>query len=265
MYPNLKQSRIAAANIMKKKAGPTIKIQTILDAFKLFFTNEILDQIVLHTNLYAKRYFDQNIRSGQDSNSTRLDSHCWKPIDRIKLESFIGLLIQSGVNRSNHELLYDLWDISQSRPVYRATMSLQRFKHLLQFIRFDDRETRDKSDRLGPIRYIFELFVKQLPKHFVPGENLTVDEQLVPFRGRCCFVQYMPKKPAKYGLKFWVLSDVDSRYVLSIDLYTGKKGNQVQKNLATNVVLNLIDHLPNKVDALHLIVILQTSNYLRPC
>ncbi|CAF2442654.1 unnamed protein product [Rotaria sp. Silwood2] len=41
-------------------------------------------------------------------------------------------------------------DISQSRPLYRATVY--------------------------PIRYIFELFVKQLPKHFVPGENLTGDE-----------------------------------------------------------------------------------------
>ena len=59
MYSNSEQSRTAAANVMKKKAGPTIKIRTILDAFKLFFTNEILDQIVLHTNLYAKRYYDK--------------------------------------------------------------------------------------------------------------------------------------------------------------------------------------------------------------
>ncbi|CAF1255686.1 unnamed protein product, partial [Rotaria sordida] len=72
MYPKLEESRI-----------------TILNAFKLFFTNEILDRIVLYTNLYAKRYFDQKIRLRQDSNSIRLDSHCWKPIDRIELESFI--------------------------------------------------------------------------------------------------------------------------------------------------------------------------------
>ncbi|CAF1013769.1 unnamed protein product [Rotaria sordida] len=89
MYPKLEESRIAAANIMKKKLDPIIKIQTILNAFKLFFTNEILDQIVLYTNLYAKRYFDQKISLRQDSNSIRLDSHCWKQIDRIELESFI--------------------------------------------------------------------------------------------------------------------------------------------------------------------------------
>ena len=69
----------------------------------------------------------------------------------------------------------------------------------------------------------------------------------MPFRGRCCFVQYMPSKPAKYGLKFWVLSDVDIRYVLSIYLYTGKKDNNIQKNRATGVVLKLVDRLPNNV------------------
>ncbi|CAF5212294.1 unnamed protein product, partial [Rotaria magnacalcarata] len=86
IYPSLEQSRTAAAN-------------TILDVLKLFFTNEMLELIVLHTNLYAKRYYDKKIRPRQDSNNIRSDSHFWKPVDRIELESFIGLLIQSGVHR----------------------------------------------------------------------------------------------------------------------------------------------------------------------
>ncbi|CAF2995762.1 unnamed protein product [Rotaria sp. Silwood2] len=94
---------------------------------------------------------------------------------------------------------------------------------------------------------MFERFVKQLPRHFIPSENLTIDEQLVPLRGRCRFVQYIPKKSVKYGLKFWVLSDADSRYALSIDLHTGKKDNIIQKDLRTNVVLHLVDQLPNNV------------------
>ena len=144
-------------------------------------------------------------------------------------------------------LLDHLWDISRSPPVYRATMFIQRFKYLLKFIRFDDGKTRDKSDRLSPIRFIFERFVKQLPQHYVPNENMTVDEQLVPFRGRCRFVPYTPSKPAKYGLKFWTLSDAYSRYVLGLDLYTGKKNNMVRKNLVLNVVLDLVDQLPKNI------------------
>ncbi|CAF4519394.1 unnamed protein product, partial [Didymodactylos carnosus] len=245
--PNPVQGRISAANIIKEKPGSRTNVHTIVGAFKLFFTNELLDEIVHYTNLYAAQCFAQNKRLRQDYNTVKSISSHWIPVDRIELEAFIGLLLQSGVNQNNHELLPELWDISKSRPLYRATMSLQRFQHLLRFTRFDNREHRNKSDRLSPIRCVFELFVKQLPRHFVPGEYLTVDEQLVPFRGRCCFVQYIPKKPAKYGLKFWALCDTDSRYVLSLDLYTGKKDNVVQKNLGTTVVLNLVDQLSNNV------------------
>ncbi|CAF1533567.1 unnamed protein product [Didymodactylos carnosus] len=117
-----------------------------------------------------------------DFNTIKSKSSKWKPIDRVELESFIGLVIRAGLHRNNYESFNDLWDISQSSPLYRGTMSLQRFRQFLQFLRFDDRQNRDKTDRLSPIRYIFELFIKQLPRHFVPSENLTVDEQLVAFR-----------------------------------------------------------------------------------
>ncbi|GBP00162.1 hypothetical protein EVAR_71070_1, partial [Eumeta japonica] len=36
-------------------------------------------------------------------------------------------------------------------------------------------------------------------KFYLPGENLTIDEQFVPFRGRVSFKQYLPSKPDKYG------------------------------------------------------------------
>ncbi|CAF1454756.1 unnamed protein product [Rotaria sordida] len=241
------QGRVHAINIMKTKPGPVTVIQTMMDAFKLFLTDEILNEVVLQTNKYAKRYMDQrNQRQLNDAaNQTKLKK--WKELDRTELEAFLGLLIQAGVGHASHTSVTELWDISKSPPIYHATMSLERFKDLLRFLRFDDRQLRDKFDRLAPIRTIFECFVKQLPQHFIPSENLTIDEQLVPFRGRCSFVQYMPKKPSKYGLKFWVLCDVDSRYVLALELYTGKIGNVIQRNLATNVVLRLVDQLPNKV------------------
>lgn len=32
----------------------------------------------------------------------------------------------------------------------------------------------------------------------------------------------MPKKPARYGLKFWNVCDVKSAYLLDTDIYLGK-------------------------------------------
>ena len=96
-----------------------------------------------------------------------------------------------------------------------------------------------------------ELYLNVLLSNFLnlftQSKNLTIDEQLVPFRGRCSLVQFMPKKPAKYGLKFWCLCDAESRYVLVLELYSGKIGNVIQRNLATGVALRLVDQLPSNV------------------
>ncbi|CAF3701155.1 unnamed protein product [Rotaria socialis] len=85
-----------------------------------------------------------------------------------KNSDLAGLLIQSGVNRNNHELLSELWDISQSHPIYRATMFLQCFKHLLQFIRFYDRQHRDKSDCLFYFSGPYMLLSYQAKENKIP-------------------------------------------------------------------------------------------------
>ena len=52
----------------------------------------------------------------------------------------------------------------------------------------------------------------------------------------------MPNKPDKYGLKFWVLVEVESKYVVAITPYLGKDpSGVVAKNLSTTVVLDLIE------------------------
>ena len=91
------------------------------------------------------------------------------------------------------------------RPIFTATMSVNRFVDILRFLSFDNkafREHRQASDKPAAIRDIWELFVAQLPKFYVPGTDITVNEQLVPFREKCPFRQYIPSKPAKYEKKY---------------------------------------------------------------
>ena len=44
----------------------------------------------------------------------------------------------------------------------------------------------------------------------------------VSFQGRLSSIQYMPKKPHKWGMKAWVLADLSNGYVWKWELYTGK-------------------------------------------
>jgi len=95
-------------------------------------------------------------------------------------------------------------------------MLLETFCMISRVIRFDDKFTRlerRRIDKLASFRNIYEKWMEVIPKLYYPAENVTVDEQLVAFRGRCPFKQYIPSKPAKYGIKIWTLCDSKTSYV----------------------------------------------------
>lgn len=81
---------------------------------------------------------------------------------------------------------------------------------------------------------------------YQPREHLTVDEQLMPCKNRCPFIQYMANKPDKFGIKFWLLCEVDSKYVLNGIPYLGKevtKPTSIQ--LGHHIVLQLFTPYTN--------------------
>ena len=55
--------------------------------------------------------------------------------------------------------------------------------------------------------------MNNVQKSFFPQGEVTIDEQLFPCGARCSFIQYMPQKPAKFGIKYRMLCDVKSSYV----------------------------------------------------
>ena len=61
--------------------------------------------------------------------------------------------------------------------------------------------------------------------------------------GNCPFRIYMPSKPNPYGIKIWVLSDVNTKYTWNLQVYVGKTGTAPERNQGKRVVLDLIDGL----------------------
>jgi len=98
-----------------------------------------------------------------------------------------------------------------------AIMSLHRFLFLSKCLRFDDKVTRDKSNKFAPT--IWNLFITNCGRCYTPHRDCTVDEQLLGFRGRCLFRVYMKSKPDKYGLKILSLNDASTSYVVNKYLY----------------------------------------------
>ncbi|XP_063222039.1 piggyBac transposable element-derived protein 4-like [Bacillus rossius redtenbacheri] len=167
------------------------------------------------------------------------------------MKAFMGLLYLAGVYRGSRLNLEDLWDPSgDGVETFRLTMSLKRFQFLMRCIRFDNKETRNERkelDRIAPIRECFETFVANCQKSYSLGENVTLDEKLEAFQGRCGFRQYIPSKPAKYGIKIFALVDSKMYYTFNMEVYAGKQpdGPYAVSNHCTGVVHRMVSPIVN--------------------
>ncbi|KAK9731676.1 Transposase IS4 [Popillia japonica] len=108
-----------------------------------------------------------------------------------------------------------------------------------------DNENCPTGDRLYKISPLVQMLNRKFQYIFNPKEKVCIDETMVPFRGRLSFLQYVPGKRHKYGVKLFKLC-VDGGYTYSIKIYGG--GGSVKtsdKPLATRVVMELMERLLN--------------------
>ena len=123
-------------------------------------------------------------------------------MDKVECEALLGLLLFLGTRKQNMLSTESIWDSVYGCGTVRACLSRRRFQVLLQYLRFDDKSTRnarEQKDPFAPSRDTWDESMKALSAHYIPGALVTIDKQLVPFRGRCSFRQYLPSKPDRYG------------------------------------------------------------------
>ena len=73
---------------------------------------------------------------------------------------------------------------------------------------------------------LWNPFIESCQKTHVPGPYITFDEQLLPYKARCRFLQYTPNKPDKFGIKFWMAVDAEKKYLFNSFLYFWKDENR---------------------------------------
>jgi len=233
--------RTRAENIINEKPGvkgAAKEAKTEVECWKIFFTEEMKNVILIHTNEEILR------RQANCNDPKRL--YYMKETTATELDAFIGLLYIAGLNKSSRQNLNDLWRTDGTGvDIFRTTMSLQRFYFLQNCIRFDDKSTREerkKTDNLTHIRWLFDQFVRCCQQSYIAHEYMTIDEMLLAFRGRCSFRVYIPSKPAKYGIKIQALVDAKSFYIFNLEVYAGKQpaGPYAVSNSAFAIVERLI-------------------------
>lgn len=220
--------------------GSARGVKTVLDSWRCFFSDEIIEVIVTSTNQY--------IESIQVNYSRERDA---KFTDSTEMKAFLGLLYLAGLLRSGRQSLEDLWSTDgMGVELFRVTMSLRRFKLLYRCCRFDDKRTREerkKVDKLAPIRELFDMFLNNCKACYSISQNATVDEKLEGFRGKCPFRQYIPSKPNRYGIKIFALVDSKMFYTLNLEVYVGKQpeGPFEVSNKPSDLVMRLAEPIYN--------------------
>lgn len=74
-------------------------------------------------------------------------------------------------------------------------------------------------NRFIHIQSIFNQFVANCKAFFEPGPNITIDESLIPFKGRCPFRVYMKNKPHRYGIKVWAAVCSSTGYMYNLQVF----------------------------------------------
>ena len=69
---------------------------------------------------------------------------------------------------------------------------------------------------------------------------------MIGTRCRIAFLQYLPKKPTRFGIKVWVISESKTGYVLDFQIYTGATNDVLKHGLGYRVVMDLIEQYQHK-------------------
>ena len=242
--PYTNTNKIRARNIIKFKTGLApcaVNITDECSAFEKMFDSSMIEEIVKYTNMYIMRKTPLYTRE-RDCKLTSF----------TELLALIGALILIGIKHANHANVLELWNKDGTGLLaLRSIMSYKRFLFLLRSLRFDDaltRSERKETDKLAAIRFILDKFTVNCKNNYIMGEYVTIDEMLHSFRGRCGFIQYMPMKPAKYGLKVMACCDAKSYYTGNLEVYCRQQmdGPYKVSNSTLDVVKRLTDYIKNE-------------------
>ena len=106
-------------------------------------------------------------------------------------------------------------------------MKRDRFSLVMKFLHLADIEKyipkgQPGHDPLFKLWPFLETLIANFQASYALHRELLVNEAMVGFKGRLAFIQYLSKKPTKWGMKsYYVLADSHTGYVWNWRLYTG--------------------------------------------
>ena len=206
----------------------------LLEFFQKTFHRKIIQHIAAETNRYYAQS-QQNIKNKYTK---------WVDVTEAELLAFFGVTLAMGL--TNLPEMRDYWLASsfESVPWFRSIFTRGRIEQILTFLQLVNKENtpprKSPEDKLYKLGSLPETLSKTYQECFTPERELAIDEQMVGMKCRTSIIQYMPKKPKKFGIKLWVLCESISGYCLNLQIYKGKEGDNQESDLPYRVVMDLM-------------------------
>lgn len=104
--------------------------------------------------------------------------------------------------------------------------TVKRFRQIKRYFHLTEPVTTTQidvpTDRLHKICRFLNEMKKRFQQEYLFCEHVTVDECMVPFKGRWHGRQYIKSKPVKWGIKVDILADWETGYNWDFRVYSGK-------------------------------------------
>ena len=185
----------------KQEKLPCVDLESPYQFFCKYFTDGLFERMATFTNLYAVQ---KQIRFSCTNSE--------------EMKTFVGIHVLMG--NLHYPRIKCYWNPKLRISHIADNMPLNRFYTLRQNLHFVDiTNNAENRDRFWKIRPLYDTIRSQMLT--LPLESkLSIDEQMVPFKGSLNVKQFIKNKPKPWGIKIYALCGTSGQ-MLDFILYQG--------------------------------------------
>ncbi|CZT13758.1 uncharacterized protein RCO7_07121 [Rhynchosporium graminicola] len=163
-----------------------------IDLFTLYYTPEIIEGIVKHTNNYA--------RAPKNPASKRSRCLDWSPTCSAEIYIYLAIRIYMTIHVENE--ISDYWCTKGMSPVHPISkkMARDRFQELHMRFRLEGLDAEGPYERVSALSAHIQAVNLSV---WTPGRDVAVDEMMIRYEGRAKEATTIPGKPTPTGFKVW--------------------------------------------------------------
>ncbi len=212
-------------NMANEKGSPRNIPNTCRTAWQfidLLFVQEDWERLCTFTNLAATTMI-------RHQGKRRLQN--WKAVTVPEMKMFFSISSFLGVVKIQSRK--EAWSRTSifGQQFLHGCMSLVRFEAIVSCLHYEDSWTmgeealKEKNERdcFWQVHGLVDHVTRQAKIYWQMGRKISVDEAVIPFKGRHKGRCYNPSKPAKYHFKTFAMNDAETGYQYHSYFYRGKE------------------------------------------